>query len=32
MKQGYSLKEIADYLGIHYTAVSKVITEVETKQ
>ena len=24
MKHGYTLKEIADYLGIHYSTVSKV--------
>lgn len=29
---GYSLKEIADYLGIHYTTVSKVIKEIEHKK
>jgi REP element-mobilizing transposase RayT len=29
---GYSLKEIADYLGIHYTTVSKVIKEIEDKK
>ncbi|MBI4378371.1 MAG: hypothetical protein HY578_04655 [Nitrospinae bacterium] len=28
MKFGYTLKEIAYYLGIHYTTVSKVIKEV----
>jgi putative transposase len=27
MSHGYTLKEIADYLGIHYTTVSKVITK-----
>jgi putative transposase len=27
MNYGYTLKEIADYLGIHYTSVSKVIKE-----
>ncbi len=31
MKFGYTLKEIADYLGIHYTTVSKKINGVETK-
>ncbi|MGQ9570888.1 MAG: hypothetical protein ACUVUQ_08625 [Thermodesulfovibrionales bacterium] len=25
MKYGYTLKEIADYLGVHYTTVSKAI-------
>jgi len=29
MSYGYSLKEIADYLGIHYTTVSKVIGKAE---
>ncbi len=30
---GYTLKEIADYLGIHYTTVSKVVTkEAESKK
>lgn len=29
---GYSLKEIADYLGIHYTTVSKAIKETEHKK
>ena len=27
MNYGYGLKEIADYLGIHYTTVSKVIAK-----
>jgi hypothetical protein len=27
MSHGYTLKEIADYLGIHYTTVSKVIAK-----
>jgi putative transposase len=27
MNHGYTLKEIADYLGIHYTTVSKVIAK-----
>jgi DNA-binding MarR family transcriptional regulator len=27
MKYGYTLKEIADHLKIHYTTVSKVITK-----
>ncbi len=32
MKHGYTLKEIADYLGIHYSAVSKVISkEIRTE-
>ena len=29
MSHGYTLKEIADYLGIHYTTVSKVIAKAE---
>ncbi len=29
MKFSYTLKEIADYLGIHYTTVSKALKEVE---
>jgi len=29
MKFGYTLKEIADYLDIHYTTVSKAIKEIE---
>jgi hypothetical protein len=29
VKYGYTLKEIADYLNIHYTTVSKIIKEVE---
>ncbi len=29
MSQGYTLKEIADYLGIHYTTVSKVMAKAE---
>jgi hypothetical protein len=28
MKYGYTLKEIADCLGFHYTTVSKVIKEI----
>jgi len=31
MKFGYILKEIADYLDIHYTTVSKVIKEAKGK-
>jgi REP element-mobilizing transposase RayT len=31
IKHGYSLKEIADYLGVHYTTVSKVIKNEEGK-
>lgn len=31
IKYGYSLKEIADYLGIHYTTVSKAIKEMVYK-
>jgi len=26
---GYTLKEIADYLAMHYTTVSKIVKEVE---
>lgn len=29
LRQGYTLKELADYLGIHYTTVSKVIAKTE---
>jgi hypothetical protein len=32
LRQGYTLKEIADYLGIHYTTVSKVIAKAETNK
>jgi len=32
MSQGYTLKEIADYLGIHYTTVSKVIAKAEVNK
>jgi putative transposase len=32
MRQGYTLKEIADYLGIHYTTVSKVIAKAEANK
>jgi len=28
---GYTLKEIADYLGIHYTTVSKIVTDAENE-
>jgi len=28
IKYGYSIKEIADYLGIHYGTVSKAIKEL----
>lgn len=31
IKHGYTLKEIADYLGVHYTTVSKAIKEVVDK-
>jgi len=31
MTHGYTLKEIADYLGIHYTTVSKVIGKAVTR-
>ncbi|MBI5043584.1 MAG: helix-turn-helix domain-containing protein [Nitrospirae bacterium] len=29
VKYGYTLKEIADYLSIHYTTVSNIVKEVE---
>ena len=29
VKHGYTLKEIAEYLGIHYTTVSKAVGMVE---
>ena len=29
VKFGYALKEIADYLTIHYATVSKIVREVE---
>ncbi|MBI5043587.1 MAG: helix-turn-helix domain-containing protein [Nitrospirae bacterium] len=29
LRYGYTLKEIADYLTIHYTTVSKIIKKVE---
>ncbi len=32
IKYGYSLKEIADYLGLHYTTVSKAIKEMVYKK
>jgi hypothetical protein len=32
IRQGYTLKEIADYLGIHYTTVSKVMTKAEANK
>jgi putative transposase len=32
MKQGYTLKEIADHLGIHYTTISKVIAKAEVNE
>ena len=32
MSYGYTLKEIADYLGIHYTTVSKVIAKAEASK
>jgi hypothetical protein len=32
MSYGYTLKEIADYLGIHYTTVSKVIGRAEVNK
>ncbi len=32
LRHGYKLKEIADSLGVHYSTVSKVITEAEAKK
>jgi len=32
MGYGYTLKEIADYLGIHYTTVSKLIGKAEVNK
>jgi putative transposase len=32
MGYGYTLKDIADYLGIHYTTVSKAVAKVEGKK
>ena len=32
IKHGYTLKEIANYLGVHYTTVSKVIKNGEGKK
>ncbi len=32
VKFGYTLKEIADYLAIHYTTVSKIVKEVEGRK
>jgi len=32
MSHGYTLKEIADYLRIHYTTVSKVIAKVAVRK
>jgi len=29
LKYGYTLKEIAEYLGVHYTTVSRVIKKIE---
>ncbi|MBI5043010.1 MAG: MarR family transcriptional regulator [Nitrospirae bacterium] len=29
MKYGYTQKEIADYLRVHYTTVSKIVKKVE---
>ncbi len=29
VKYGYTLEEIADYLGVHYTTVSKAVSMVE---
>jgi len=29
LKYGYTLKEIAEYIGVHYTTVSRVIKRIE---
>jgi len=29
LQYGYTLKEIAEYIGVHYTTVSKVIKRIE---
>jgi DNA-binding MarR family transcriptional regulator len=29
LRYGYTLKEIAEYIGVHYTTVSKVIKRIE---
>ena len=31
-KYGYTLKEIGQYLGLHYTTVSKIIKKVENEE
>jgi len=29
LKYGYTLKDIAEYIGVHYTTVSRVIKKIE---
>jgi len=29
---GYALKEIAEYLGLHYTTINKIINKIESEQ
>jgi len=29
---GYALKEIAEYLGLHYTTISKIIKKIESEE
>jgi len=29
LQYGYSLKDIAEYIGVHYTTVSRVIKKIE---
>jgi len=31
LQYGYILKDIAEYIGVHYTTVSRVIKKIETK-
>ena len=31
-KYGYTLKEIGQYLGLHYTTISKIIKKVENEE
>jgi len=31
-KYGYTLKEIAEYLGLHYTTISKIIKKIESEE
>jgi len=32
LRYGYTLKEIADYLGLHYSTVSKIVQRMEEKK